>query len=503
MKTKRLVPTVCVLALGVVLTACGGKTSGESASSIENSVGSSAGITSESEKAAVTESANTVSADKLSSQVIENMKGVSRLSQKLSLQMKAESSSQNDGTDISMTMDLATDVCSNPSVTHTKGTVSMSLPGQETSSDLELYLLELYSEETDGKYSIYSSSDGKTWTSTQQEMPKNEDLYPRQVYEMIAGGDTDASLRGATEQINGKEAYVIDVTLKGELLKSAMQQANTVMNDMMEESSDGEDTAVPAQVYIYKDTMYPAGIAMDAEKLGNAMIRSLTRDLDSGYTVKTYQVRSTFDNFDKVEKIVVPEEIKAAAVSAESSAEAAAGQTGDAGADLDGKKWQDMTFSMDGQVYRIPFAYAGIKDQWTFNLSDYGYDKGYVLNPGDKVTGTIQLQNSRYSKVRCTAGFMNTGTEVKDILDTDIWSFTMDISSADQYPEVELPGGITWGSTEDDIIKAYGKPDEDPYVSKELGYSVYNWFDHFTYKMKLTVYKDGGLKGIMLENYEK
>lgn len=489
---KRLVPTVCALALGVVLTACGGKTSGESASSIENSVGSSAGITAESEKAAVTESADTVSADKLSSQVIENMKGVSRLSQKLSLQMKAESSLQNDGTDISMSMDLATDVCSNPSVTHTKGTVNMSLPGQETSSDLKLYLLELYSEETDGKYSIYSSSDGKTWTSTQQEMPKNEDLYPRQVYEMIAGGDTNASLRGTTEQINGKEAYVIDVTLKGELLKSAMQQANTVMNDMMEESSDTEDAAVPAQVYIYKDTMYPAGIAMDAEKLGNAMIRSLTGDMDSGYSVKTYQVRSTFDNFDKVEKIVVPEEIKAAAE-----------QTGDAGADLSGKKWQDMAFSMDGKVYQIPFAYAGIKDQWTFNLSDYGYDKGYVLNPGDKVTGTIQLQNSRYSKVRCTAGFMNTGTEVKDILDTDIWSFTMDISSADQYPEVELPGGITWGSTEDEIIKAYGKPDEDPYVSKELGYSVYNWFDHFTYKMKLTVYKDGGLKGIMLENYEK
>ncbi|MDD6716730.1 MAG: hypothetical protein PUF49_10215 [Firmicutes bacterium] len=499
MKTKKLAPVISAFALGIVMSACGGRVSGESASAAA-SAGASAGMTTESEKAASTEPATEISADALSAQVIEKMKGVSSLSQQFSLQMEAESSSQNDGTDISMAMDLATDVCSNPSVTHTKGTVSMSLLGQETSSDLELY-----SEETDGKYSIYSSSDGKTWTSTQQEMPKNEDLYPRQVYEMIAGGDTNASLRGTTEQINGKEVYVIDVTLKGDLLKSAMQQTDTVMNGMMEDSSDAEDAAVPAQVYIYKDTMYPAGIAMDAEELGNAMIRSLTGDMDAGYTVKTYQVRSTFDNFDKTGKITIPEEIKAAAVSAETGtgAEASAEQTGDAGEDLSGKKWQDMVFSMDGKVYQIPFAYAGIKDRWTFNLSDYGYDKGYVLNPGDKVTGTIQLKNSKYSAVRCTAGFMNTGTEVKDILDTDIWSFTMDISSADQYPEVELPGGITWGSTEDDIIKAYGKPDEDPYVSKELGYSVYNWFDHFTYKMKLTVYKDGGLKGIMLENYEK
>ena len=191
-------------------------------------------------------------------------------------------------------------------------------------------------------------------------------------------------------------------------------------------------------------------------------------------------------------------------VSGESvSSESVSGETEDGGADLGGTKWQDMIFSMDGEVYQLPFAYSGIKDTWTFNLSDYGYDKGYVLNPGDKVVGTIQLKNNQYSKVRCTVGFMNTGEEVKDILDTDIWSFSMDISSAGQYPEVMLPEGITWGSSEDDIIKAYGKPEEEPYVSGEPGYTVYNWFDDFMYKMKLTVYKDGGLKVITLENYEK
>ena len=106
-------------------------------------------------------------------------------------------------------------------------------------------------------------------------------------------------------------------------------------------------------------------------------------------------------------------------VSGESvSSESVSGETEDGGADLGGTKWQDMIFSMDGEVYQLPFAYSGIKDTWTFNLSDYGYDKGYVLNPGDKVVGTIQLKNNQYSKVRCIVGFMNTGEEVKDILDT-------------------------------------------------------------------------------------
>ncbi len=82
-------------------------------------------------------------------------------------------------------------------------------------------------------------------------------------------------------------------------------------------------------------------------------------------------------------------------VSGESvSSESVSGETEDGGADLGGTKWQDMIFSMDGEVYQLPFAYSGIKDTWTFNLSDYGYDKGYVLNPGDKVVGTIQLKNN-------------------------------------------------------------------------------------------------------------
>lgn len=260
-------------------------------------------------------------------------------------------------------------------------------------------------------------------------------------------------------------------------------------------NSSGESTSAAASVRT------PAGITAESEKTATVSTETGTDAVG---------MESSSEAAETVSSETGAEEAAGAASSSEAAAgqsgnagAEAAEQTGDAGADLRGKKWQDMVFSMDGKVYQIPFAYAGIKDQWTFNLSDYGYDKGYVLNPGDKVTGTIQLKNSQYSAVRCTVGFTNTGKEVKDILDTDIWSFTMDISSADQYPKVELPGGITWGSTEDDIIKAYGKPDEDPYVSKELGYTVYNWFDHFTYKMKLTMYKDGGLKGITLENYEK
>lgn len=204
----------------------------------------------------------------------------------------------------------------------------------------------------------------------------------------------------------------------------------------------------------------------------------------------------------------------AASTEAETKAESKAGETTTADetkqtgssessqVNLQGKQWTDMVFAMDGQTLKIPFPYASINSQWTFNLSDYGYDNGYVLNPGDKTTGTIDLKNPAFDKVRFSVGFKNTGSSVQDITASDIWSITMNVADADKYPQIELPGGITWGSTADEILAAYGQPDDDPYVSKELGYTVYNWFNQYTYKMKLTVYDNGGLKAIMLENYE-
>ena len=140
-------------------------------------------------------------------------------------------------------------------------------------------------------------------------------------------------------------------------------------------------------------------------------------------------------------------------------------------------------------------------EDWSFDLADYGYDKGYVLNPGDKVVGTIELKNPKYDKIRCMAGFMNTGEGIRQIKETDIWSLTIDASSTDVRPDLMLPGGITWGSTADEVLSVCGQPEEEPYVAEDLGYTVYNWFPDFQYKMKLTVYDDGGLKALTLENY--
>ena len=85
---------------------------------------------------------------------------------------------------------------------------------------------------------------------------------------------------------------------------------------------------------------------------------------------------------------------------------------------------------------------------------------------------------------------------------------TADIRYAKQgYPELVLAKGITWGSTKDEVIAAYGEPD-DIYTSDSMDYDtlsceVYMKSVHTTYKMRLQIYRDElGLTMFELKVYD-
>lgn len=161
-------------------------------------------------------------------------------------------------------------------------------------------------------------------------------------------------------------------------------------------------------------------------------------------------------------------------------------------------------YSVDGTVYTLPFDYAKIKNDYTFDIADYGHEEGYVLNPNDKVLCTVYLKNSNFDdSFQFCVGFKNTGSEAKDIYETSIWAVDTDIKwcKSDNYPSVVLPGGITWGSTLEDVKKAYGEPSSDPYYSEDLKYWEYTYESSDGYNVRLTIYDEEGLTGIYLSDY--
>lgn len=173
--------------------------------------------------------------------------------------------------------------------------------------------------------------------------------------------------------------------------------------------------------------------------------------------------------------------------------------------------WTDLEFAFNGESLKVPMSYQDFKERtgFSFNLSDYGYDDGYVLNAGDKVYATIDVINPIYGDgkigtFKATIGLENIGENAIDIMDGDIWSFNADISHVkSEYPDIRLSQGITWGSTKDDIINAYGEPN-DTYNADSydvLTYEQYDKTERATIKMKLYVYNDDS--GLMSFQYQK
>ncbi len=161
--------------------------------------------------------------------------------------------------------------------------------------------------------------------------------------------------------------------------------------------------------------------------------------------------------------------------------------------------------SIDGKVYHLPFDYALISNDWTFDMADYGHPEGYLMNPDDKVTSTVRLENPNFDEdLDYYVGFVNASNEAKDIKETSVYSVDFDITWADttNYPSVVLPKGITWGATIADVKAAYGEPD-DTYYSDSLKYWSYTYSDDdYDYSVQLTIYDDRGVTEIDVTSYK-
>lgn len=161
--------------------------------------------------------------------------------------------------------------------------------------------------------------------------------------------------------------------------------------------------------------------------------------------------------------------------------------------------WQSMTFSLDGKSYTIPFAYSDIKPDWSFDMADYGYEDGYILNPSEYVYSTISLENDAYD-CDFNIGIINNTSSAIDITEGDVWAASIDISWGESYPDLVLPGNLTWGSTLEEVEAAFGVP-EDTYYSESLGYWEYTYQIDYTYYFDLTIYDDKGITAFGYKQY--
>lgn len=173
--------------------------------------------------------------------------------------------------------------------------------------------------------------------------------------------------------------------------------------------------------------------------------------------------------------------------------------------------WDSFKFNLDGKECYLGMDYSKFKELtgWAIDLKDLGYPDGFILNPKGN-TSSADIYNSKYRTLAddhimaMQTGFYNASTGALDIEKCVIWSIDMDVSNAMRenvpYPKLVLSNGITWGSSKEDIEKAYGKPD-DTYRAEEQKYTVYTYKKPNMDQMRLEIYDDGGLKWVTMKSH--
>jgi len=160
--------------------------------------------------------------------------------------------------------------------------------------------------------------------------------------------------------------------------------------------------------------------------------------------------------------------------------------------------------TIDGESYTLPFKYELIKDKFTFDLAEYGYEDGYIMQPKESVSTTVKLRNASYDESFIfLAGFKNQSDEDADIKDCDIDSVSVNIfdCTTTSYPDMRIPGGIGWGSSLDSVTAVFGTPSSEPEYNEETGCYKYKYNFNNSVVYVLYISNLNGLRGFEMDIY--
>lgn len=156
-----------------------------------------------------------------------------------------------------------------------------------------------------------------------------------------------------------------------------------------------------------------------------------------------------------------------------------------------GDSWDSYTVQINDTVITLPctaadLEAAGVEIDREYTPEDYTVDAGGYDSAWFKDAGGDSIM----------AGMVNTGAETAAVKDCQVTSISVDARSLTNGSlKVIFPGGIQIGSTEADLLAAYGEPD-DSYEDEEYGNS-YFWYgdEEFISSCNASTTADAGLIG--------
>ncbi|MDO5477351.1 MAG: hypothetical protein Q4F43_09615 [Eubacteriales bacterium] len=140
------------------------------------------------------------------------------------------------------------------------------------------------------------------------------------ILQLIADGAVETELKEETVTVQEKEAWQINATVQGPLLKEILSSTGKVSDSDLEKIH-WEEVEIPAEIYIYKNTELPARIVMDCKSFGPSLlsadslegIDALNEQIPVGeieLELKKCDIDLVFDRYDEIEPFEIPQEVK-------------------------------------------------------------------------------------------------------------------------------------------------------------------------------------------------
>lgn len=391
--------------------------------------------------------------------------------------------------DVSFGIDMDMESTADPEASHGKGTVSISMSGMNF--DVET---EMYSVIEDDEYVVYTLMEDQ-WTRKVSDINEIAGEIDSMTQSMTEYAD-QFELEEDLSTVNDQECFELTGELDGGLIGELI--GTDMMESLGEYDIDDEtltDMVFPCTIDIYKDSILPARIYFD-------MTDALTPLLeDTGASVSECYVDVTVMEYDSVGEITVPEETISSAVD-------------DTGDDLDlpdddsglyesdvtpaepaetndalGDSWDSYTVQVNDTVVTLPCTIAELEAAGVEMDNEYT-PEDYVVNAGEYELAWFEDTSGDSIMV----DMINTGSGPAEIKDCQVGSIYADAwSMTNGSLKVIFPGGIQIGSTETDLLAAYGEPD-DSYEDEEYGNS-YFWYgdDDYTSSCNASITPDSGL----------
>ena len=217
------------------------------------------------------------------------------------------------------------------------GTNGGEAPTGGTGGDESPLNMETYGEMTEnGRFATYTKTGGTdSWSKTVVAVPESSsDIFNIELLQSIVSGETEASVSPATDFVDGKECYVLNTFLSGELAQSSLETASAILSEIGLSLQDLpedllKDTKVKTVIWVDLETGLPTKIEQDLAELGNTLFNELFKSLLSSYEssgesstgaaqempafafhFSEYSSEIIFRSFNTVPEIIIPKEAR-------------------------------------------------------------------------------------------------------------------------------------------------------------------------------------------------